>query len=261
MLTAASFRPAIAAALAAAGLAALTGCSSFDYATDKPNVLANGGYGTSSNSPYGQLRVDGAVIVAEAPASGTGPATKGVFTANLTVAPQVNGATVSTETLSNLALTALAVDPTSAHKKAEDTVAATFAPVIVKVTGVQTAGTLNMADPQFGGVAVTGTFTPGDVIPLVLTLAKGQTVTLEVPVVKPCGVYQFAATKPAPITAASVVAYNNYVAGLSTLPAATEAPSVGTYQCAFPSVRDSQGAAAEASATAESKPTASATKH
>lgn len=260
MLTAASFRPAIATALAAVGLVALTGCSSFDYATDKPNVIANGGYGTSSESPYGQLRVDGAVIVAEAPASGTGPASKGVFAANLTVAPQVNGATVSTATVANLALTALAVDTNSAHLKSPDTVTATFAPISVKLTGVETSGTLNMADPQNGGIAVTGSFTPGDVVPIVLTLAKGQTVTLEVPVVKPCGVYQFAATAPAPATSTQVTAYHDYVAGLSSLPAATEAPEVGTYQCAFPSVRDSQGATAQATVTVTAKP-APAAKH
>lgn len=261
MLTAASFRPAIAAALAAVGLVALTACSGDNYATTKPNVIANGGYGTSSD---GQLRVNGAVIVADAPASGVGPASKGVFTANLTLAPQTNGATVSDATIASLGLTGLAVDANGVAPKPADTVSATIAsPILVRTTGVETAGTLNMSDPQYGGIAVTGSFTPGHVIPIVLTLAKGQTVTLEVPVVKACGVYQFAVSKPVLSTSPAVTAYYNYIAGFSSLPALSETASPGAYDCATPTLRDSQGATAEATVTvsATAKPTASATKH
>ncbi|HZP15458.1 MAG TPA: hypothetical protein VFA96_06525 [Nocardioides sp.] len=258
MLTARSFRPAIAAALAAVGLVALTACSGDNYATAKPNVIANGGYGTSSD---GQLRVNGAVIVATAPASGTGPASAGVFTANLTLAPQTNGATVSNSTVVGLGLTGLAVDTANPHiTNKNDSVSATIAsPILVKTSNVDTSGTLNMSNPMYGGIAVTGSFTPGDVIPIKLTLAKGQTVTLEVPVVKACGVYQFTVSKPAAANSAAVTGYDNYVAGITSLPALTETADPGIYECATPTLRDSQGATAEATVTV--KPAATATKH
>ena len=257
MLTAASFRPAIAAALAAAGLAALTGCSSsFNYATDRPNVIDNGGFGTSTayqvpgTQQSLQLRVSGAVIVATTPADTTGPASKGVFTASLAVAPQTNGATVSNATLADLGVTALAVDTANPHATSSDKVAATIAaPIVLKTAGVNTAGTLNMTDPQFGGVAVTGSFTPGDIVPIVLTLAKGQTVTLEVPVVRACGVYQFATAKPVVSTAPAAAEYLAYIAGNNPLPALSESATPGAYDCATPTLRDSQGASAEATAT------------
>lgn len=259
MLTAASFRPAIAAALAAVGLVALSACSGDNYATSKPNVIANGGYGTSSD---GQLRVSGAVIVADAPASGVGPASKGVFTANLTIAPQTNGATVSDATITDLGLTGLGVDPNAAAPKQADTVSATItSPILMRTTGVEAAGTLNMSDPEYGGIAVTGSFTPGDIVPILLTLAKGQTVTLEVPVVKACGVYQFAVSKAVASTAPIVTDYTNYLAGINNLPPLTETATPGTYDCATPTLRDSQGATAEATATAPAMPTASASKH
>ncbi|BBH17037.1 hypothetical protein Back2_13240 [Nocardioides baekrokdamisoli] len=261
MLTAASFRPAIAAALAAVGLVALTACSGSGYATAKPNVIANGGYGTSSD---GQLRVNGAVIVATPPASGSGPATAGVFTANLAVAPQTNGATVSDTTIADLGLTGLAIDAGNPNitNKSDAVSAKITAPVLLRTSGVGAAGTLNMSDPAFGGIPVTGSFTPGEVIPVRLTLAKGQTVTLEVPVVKACGVYQFAV---APANPKLVTAYTNYVAGIDSLPALTETATPGTYECATPTLRDSQGASPEATATvtvsSAAKPTASASKH
>lgn len=266
MLTAASFRPAIAAALTAAGLVALTACSSSNYATSKPNVIANGGYATSSD---GQLRVNGAVIVADAPASGVGPAHTGVFTANLALAPQVNGATVSEATIANLGLTGLAIDTNAIAAKPADTVSATItSPILLKTAGVGTAGTLNMSDPQYGGIALTGSFMPGDIIPIKLTLAKGQTVTLEVPVVKACGAYQFAVSKPSLSTSPMVVAYTNYLAGINSLPALSETATPGVYECATPTLRDSQGATAAATVTVPSaalnsgnKSTASATKH
>jgi hypothetical protein len=252
VLTAASLRPAIAAALAAVGLVALTACSGDNYATAKPNVIANGGYGTSSD---GQLRVNGAVIVATAPAGGVGPASAGIFTANLTLAPQTNGATVSDSTIAGLGLTGLAVDPNGA--KTPDTVTATIAsPILVKTSNVDTAGTLNMSDPLYGGIAVTGSFTPGDVIPIKLTLAKGQSVTLEVPVVKACGVYQFTVSKPAAATSSVVTGYTNYITGATSLPALTETADPGTYQCATPTLRDSQGASAEATVTVTATPAA-----
>lgn len=255
MLTAASFRPAIAAALAAVGLVALTACSGDNYATAKPNVIANGGYGTSSD---GQLRVNGAVIVATTPASGTGPATAGIFTANLALAPQTNGATVSNSTVADLGLTGLAVDTANPNiTNKNDSVSATIAsPILVKTVNAGTAGTLNMSDPMYGGIAVTGSFTPGDIIPIKLTLAKGQTVTLEVPVVKACGVYQFTVSKPAAANSAAVTAYTNYVAGVSTLPALTETADPGTYECATPTLRDSQGASPEATVTVTATPAA-----
>lgn len=253
MLTAASFRPAIAAALAAVGLVALTACSGDNYATAKPNVIANGGYGTSSD---GQLRVNGAVIVATAPTGGVGPASAGIFTANLTLAPQTNGATVSQSTIAGLGLTRLAVDPNGTLKPGNSLTATIASPILVKTANVDTSGTLNMSDPEYGGIAVTGSFTPGDVIPIKLTLAKGQTVTLEVPVVKACGVYQFTVSKPAAANSAAVTAYTNYVAGVSTLPALTETADPGTYECATPTLRDSQGASPEATVTVTATPAA-----
>lgn len=269
MLTAASFRPAIAAALAAAGLAALTGCSSsFNYATDRPNVIANGGFGTSTayqvpgTQQSIQLRVSGAVIVATTPKDTTGPADAGVFTASLALAPQTNGSTVSDASLTALGLKTLAVD-TTANTKTADTVTATIAsPIVLKTTGVGTAGTLNMTDPRFGGIAVTGSFTPGDIVPIVLTLAQGQTVTLEVPVVNACGVYQFATAKPVASTAPIATEYTEYIAGNNPLPALTETASPGKYDCATPTLRASQGAAAAAATvTVTATPSASATKH
>ncbi|GAA3646506.1 hypothetical protein GCM10022237_02470 [Nocardioides ginsengisoli] len=56
----------------------------------------------------------------------------------------------------------------------------------VEVTG---RGTVNLADGS--DVTLTGDFTAGDVIPLELSFSTGQTISLQVPVVKDC--YQYTA--------------------------------------------------------------------
>ncbi|MEX0426857.1 hypothetical protein AB3X52_04420 [Nocardioides sp. DS6] len=184
--------------LAVLAVPALSACGSFDYATDRPNVIANGGYNMDSN-----VRVNAARIVS--PRAG-----KGVFIATFTLNPTIGAATAGSP---NPSFTGL---ETSADAK--QTVQAKGGFDIQ----IGNAGLVNLADPSTGGVVVTGDFKPGDVVPLTLSFSDGDKATVQVPVVTQCGAY------------ASVVPLGKK----SPLPApeATGDTSTDPYSCTYPSV-------------------------
>ena len=158
-------RLAFVGALVALAVPVLSACDSFDYATDRPNVIANGGYDLQS-----QVRVNAARIVADKQGSG-------VFIATFILNPTVNAATNGGQ---NPSFTGIA-----SAKDSEQTVTANGT---VDVP-VGSSGSVNLADPTVGGIPVTGDFVPGDVVALTLQFSEGGPITVQVPVVTKCGPY------------------------------------------------------------------------
>jgi hypothetical protein len=186
---------ALAAGLALLAVPALSACTT---ATDRPNVLANGGYDLSGN-----MRVLAARIVASND-------NQGVFVATIALDPSVDAA--GTSPSDQPSLTGLAAGPVAPAQSADEGIdPATFSPVEVGASGM-----VNLADPSVGGIPVTGVFKAGDVLPVSLTFSDGETLTVQTPVVAQCDDY------------ASVVPQ-----GAST-PAT---PSTeGAYSCSYPSL-------------------------
>ncbi|MFI2706504.1 hypothetical protein ACH5WX_03070 [Nocardioides sp. CER28] len=151
-------------ALAVAGLVAvaapiLSSCG-FDYATDRPNVIADGGYHIT-----GDVHVLAARIVTPAKGSGT-------FVATLTVDPHAD----STQ------LTGITGDGVTAGQ---------FSPI-----DIQSNGMVNLFTQ--GGIPVTGSFEAGDSVPVTLTFANGDSIEVNSVVVKQC--YEYADVKTLPST-------------------------------------------------------------
>lgn len=150
----------------------LSSCG-FDYATDRPNVIANGGYDETGAG----MRVLGAVIVANQNDQGT-------FIATLAVNPDKNVDGTSPSSWPSLtALQQGAPAAVQVHDKAT-VEAGHFTPIAMGGNGMA-----NLGDPSVGGIAVTGDFTAGDVIPVQLTFSDGEDVTVQTPVVTQCGEY------------------------------------------------------------------------
>jgi hypothetical protein len=185
--------------VAALGLSA---CGSEQYATDRYNVIANGGY-----SLTGPVRVEGAQVVASANDTG-------IFVATLILDPTISGATMAEQTPAKYAMTTLASADQSAASHIDD-----VSGLDVKV---EQTGMINLSTATSGGVPVTGTFTAGDMLPLTLSFANGYKVTVQTPVVANCG-YVAGAGQPG---------------GSTPLVTATAEPSVdatgqpGPYDCA-----------------------------
>ena len=158
--------------LAVLAVPALSACGSFDYATDRPNVIANGGYDMDSN-----IRVNAARIVTAQPG-------KGVFIATFTLNPTVGAATNGTPNPSFTGLETASDAQQSVQSKS---------PVNIKIGST---GMVNLADPSTGGVPVTGNFKPGDIVPLTLTFSDGDKATVQVPVVTQCGPYASVVAQP-----------------------------------------------------------------
>lgn len=188
---------ALVGSLAVLAVPALSACGSFDYATDRQNVIANGGYDMDGN-----IRVNAARIVT--PTEG-----KGVFIATFTLSPSVDPATVGS---SNPSLQGL-----ESASDAKQTVTAKRS-VDIKI-GAE--GRVNLADPKPGGVAVTGDFKPGDIVPLTLSFSDGEKLTVQVPVVTQCGPYK------------NVVAQGHKT---PATPTATGDTTTDPYSCTPPSV-------------------------
>jgi len=175
---------ALAAGLALLAVPALSACTT---ATDRPNVLANGGYDLSAN-----MRVLAARIVASAD-------DQGVFIATIALNPSVDAA--STSPSDQPSLTGLASGPVAPAQSADEGIdPASFSPVEVGDSGM-----VNLADPTVGGIPVTGTFKAGDVLPITLTFSDGESLTVQTPVVPQCGDYasvapQGATAPPTPST-------------------------------------------------------------
>ncbi|NGN93510.1 hypothetical protein G5C66_12250 [Nocardioides sp. KC13] len=173
-------RLAVTGALVALALPALTACSSFDYATDRPNEITHGG-----STLDGAIRINAARIV-------TAQEGSGVLVGTFSLDPAINPA-VAGEALPSV--TSIATGPEASKTVTPES----FTPI-----ELPTAGIINLADPATGGIAVTGDFKPGDSIPMTFTFSDGDERTISVPVVTQCGPYaevvaadDEAATKPA----------------------------------------------------------------
>jgi hypothetical protein len=158
-------RLAVTGALVALALPALTACSSFDYATDRPNEIAHGG-----STLDGAIRINAARIV-------TAQEGSGVLVGTFSLDPAINPA-VAGKALPSVTSIATATE-------AEETVTPeSFTPIELPKSGI-----INLADPATGGIAVTGDFKPGDSIPMTFTFSEGEEKTISVPVVTQCGPY------------------------------------------------------------------------
>lgn len=142
---------ALAIATAAVAVPALSACNvdGFDYATDRPNVIANGGYHTD-----GDVHVLAARIIA--PSDGTG-----TFVATITT-------DASTEPVEFVGLSGVTTSK--------------FAPVTV---GTHSAVNLYTE----GGISVTGDFKAGQVVPVTLSFADGNEIEVRAIVVTQCHEY------------------------------------------------------------------------
>lgn len=158
-------RLAVTGALVALALPALTACSSFDYATDRPNEITHGG-----STLDGAIRINAARIV-------TAQEGSGVLVGTFSLDPAINPA-VAGKALPSVTSIATATE-------AEETVTPeSFTPIELPKSGI-----INLADPANGGIAVTGDFKPGDSIPMTFTFSEGEERTISVPVVTQCGPY------------------------------------------------------------------------
>lgn len=193
---------ALAAGLVALGAPVLSSCG-FDYATDRPNVIAHGGFHVDGDG----MRVLATRIVAA-------DSHAGVFIATIALNPTANAATDAADAPT---LTGLAARDSAYSLQVGD-----FKPI-----AVGDSGSVNLADPSIGGIPVTGDFKAGSSVPLTLTFSDGETVSLQTPVVTRC--HEFADVVPQagdqPTDAASDGAASD-----STGSSDASAP----YDCSFP---------------------------
>jgi hypothetical protein len=142
-------------ALALAGLVAvaaplLSSCG-FDYATDEPNVIADGGYHIE-----GDVHILASRIVA--PSAGTG-------TVVATIAVDANAPGVTLTGISGEGLTVGQVSPVE----------------------IKAQSMVNLFTD--GGIPVTGDFEAGDTIPVTYEFDNGDSIEVQTPVVKQCHEY------------------------------------------------------------------------
>jgi hypothetical protein len=148
-------RGALSAAVLLLAAPALASCG-FDYATDRVNTIAPG-----ANDRSGDVKVLGAVVIAESDGSG-------VFVATMT------NSSDGSVSLTNL--TGESDDGTLA-------VAGTSQAAIEVPAGGRTSLI------EEGGVPLEGDFAVGDFVAVTLSFDNGQTVTLDTNVVRPCFQY------------------------------------------------------------------------
>jgi hypothetical protein len=158
-------RLAMTGALVALALPALTACSSFDYATDRPNEIIHGG-----TTLDGAVRINAARIVTAQEGSGV---LVGTFSLDPAINPAVAGKPLPSVTSIE-----------TAPKATETVTPESFTPIELPTRGI-----INLADPAIGGIPVTGDFKPGDSIPMTFTFSEGEEKTVAVPVVTQCGPY------------------------------------------------------------------------
>jgi hypothetical protein len=142
---------ALAVAAAAVAVPALSACSlsGFDYATDRPNTIANGGYYLE-----GPIQVMAARIVA--PSDGVG-----TFIATITVDPTA---------------------PAAEFDSLEGVDTKKFTPVEIKPNGIANLYTE-------GGIPVTGDFKAGQSVPVTLGFSDGTRIKVNAIVVTECHEY------------------------------------------------------------------------
>lgn len=138
--------------VAALGLVGSMSSCGFDYATNRPNTIANGGYDIT-----GEVHVMGARIVA--PEDGTG-----TFIATLTTDATAEDA-VTLDGISGEGVTASDFEPVE----------------------IQPHGMVNFATE--GGIPVTGDFAAGDAVPLTLSFSNGEEIEVSTIVVAQCHEY------------------------------------------------------------------------
>lgn len=197
---------ALAAGLVCVATPVLSSCG-FDYATDRPNVIANGGFAQSGTG----MRVLATRIVADT-------SNQGVFIATLALNPTANPA-VAYRTAPKL--TGLAARSDSPYTLT----ASKFTPVAVTSTGA-----VNMADEGVGGISVTGDFKAGSMVPVTLTFSDGEEISVQTPVVTQCHEFESVAPQVGRGTASS---------SASASESTSEEPSAeptAPYDCSFPSL-------------------------
>lgn len=138
-------------AVATLGLAGVLSSCGFDYATNRPNEIANAGQNID-----GEVHIMGARIVS--PAEGTG-----TFIATLSTDPQTDPVTFETLT-------------------GERITAGDFQPI-----EVDTQGMVNLATD--GGIPVTGEFGAGDAFTVTLGFSNGEELDVTAIVVAQCHEY------------------------------------------------------------------------
>lgn len=135
----------------------LASCSFGDYATERPYTPAAGTYERSED-----VDVLGAVVVAAADGSGTLVATL----ANNSPTDEI--ALTKVAAANGVDITAADVDET-----------------------VEAQGAVNLADAAVGGVVLTGSAVQaGQFVPLELSFSDGETLTIDVPVVTACHMWE-----------------------------------------------------------------------
>jgi len=196
---------ALAAGLLCLAVPVLSSCG-FDYATDRPNVIANGGYEIGNTG----LRVLAARIVAPADGQGT-------FIATIALNPTADAVEDAADAPT---LDQISAGPNSTY----DLTAKSFRPVAVGTTGA-----VNLADPSVGGVAVTGDFKAGSIVPVKLSFSDGSSAVVQTPVVTKCGDYASIAPKSTSDKSSK---------------AASESSSTtsGPYDCSYPTLPATPGA-------------------
>ena len=161
---------ALAAGLVALGAPVLSSCG-FDYATDRPNVIAHGGFHVDGDG----MRVLATRIVAA-------NSHAGVFIATIALNPTANPATDAADAPT---LTGLEERVDSEYSVQ----VGDFKPIAVGDTGA-----VNLADPSIGGIPLTGDFKAGSSVPLTLTFSDGEQISIQHPVVTRC--HEFADVVP-----------------------------------------------------------------
>jgi|GEM_PF-3897782 len=188
---------ALAAGLVCLAAPVLSSCG-FDYATDRPNVIANGGYDVTGNG----MRVLASRIVASMDG-------KGVFVATIALNPSADPVTDAAKAPK---LTGLSAGPKSEYQLQ----AKSFRPVAVTDTG-----SINLASASAGGITVTGDFKAGSIVPVQLTFSDGSMITVQTPVVTRCGDYASVAPQGASTQSADSV---------------PQPAGSGAYDCSYPSL-------------------------
>lgn len=213
---------ALAAGLVCLATPVLSSCG-FDYATDRPNVIANGGYVQSGNG----MRVLATRIVADT-------SHRGVFIATLALNPTANPVVAAKTAPTLVGLTTRSDSP-------YQMTAAPFTPVAVTDTGA-----VNMADSNAGGIKVSGDFAAGAIIPVTLKFSDGEEVSVQTPVVTQC--HEYASVAPQASTATgghhkSASSAPTGSASASATSSATDSASAepsaeptAPYDCSFPSL-------------------------
>ncbi|MBO0843754.1 MAG: hypothetical protein J2O46_11240 [Nocardioides sp.] len=215
---------ALAGALVALALPALSACGSFDYATDRPNVISEGGFDNDSG-----VRVHAARIVSDA-------AGQGVFIATFTLNPRLDPATDGKPMPK---ITSISTRP-GATRTASTTA---FKPLQLAPNGL-----LNLSDPKVGGVPVTGDFRPGHIIPIKITFDTGAPAEMSVPVVAKCPPYD----QVVPAGGASTAAATTDIAGAPAAGAAAAKPAAGAQAQAQAAKKKAKGKKAPVAAAATS---------